>query len=215
MYNSESDISRKELEQLCMLYLERCLTHEEEECLALVLSASAERGGIIDDTIFLMGLTKSTSALLHLSNTTTPSISHPSSTADNHPKQSNGSALVSSSASGRTSESGRSLLKRSFRRIALSSAAAALIIAAISAIWRTAYPESSDSDQIVYTVIIEGKEVKDPSEAKRFAKSQYDKGMALIAQMQKLEKEHLEKLEERMDFYENTVKITEENFRMN
>ena len=47
---------RNELEELCRLFIYGRLSVEEENDLALVLSYSQERGGIIDETIFLLGL---------------------------------------------------------------------------------------------------------------------------------------------------------------
>lgn len=56
MMKSEHNLSRKEIEILCHLYFSGDLSREEEENLAHVLSSSDERGGVIDETVFIMGL---------------------------------------------------------------------------------------------------------------------------------------------------------------
>lgn len=212
MNNSETFISRKELEELCELYFENRLAPEEELWLSELLSASGERGGVIDETIFLMGITRSTAVnSSHISLNSAPRI-HDGSLDSDISKNPELSVDPDSSSNGlrenllRWNESKKEMLKAGLRRIAISGIAAAVVIGAISAIWRISETPSKTTDQTVYSVFVEGREITDPLEAKRIVEKRYAEAMAQLNDIQKLEKEMLNNRDRLIEDSERIIK---------
>ncbi len=181
LYN-ENALSREELIQLCELYFEGELSRAEEKMLSLVLANTKETGGIIDEALFVMGIEKA------------------SSTAHERPT----STGVSSS-----SERIGNAFKKKWKRIAYSGIAAAIAMGGLWTIWKISGSSHESQPETLYTVFINGKEVKDPEEAIRYAQNSYSECMALIARMEQLEEQTMDRVDEKMNAYEETIHLAE------
>ncbi len=222
MMNPDNNITREELRKLCDLYFEGDLSREEEKALALLLSnwivcsdsqgssASSDKSSesieasnkssdsvdeaddIIRETIFVMGLERSSKA------NALKSFS-PEANKNSGERNSRDPEGVFSKASIASKS------KNLFRRIAFSGIAAAAIIGGIFTIWKVTGSSTESESTSLYTVYVNGKEVKDPEEAKRIAEADYSNYMAMLAQMEQLQKEKLSEFEETMESSEKLL----------
>ncbi|MEZ3549795.1 MAG: hypothetical protein K1W02_03555 [Muribaculaceae bacterium] len=171
---------RNELEELCRLFIDGRLSVEEENDLALVLSYSQERGGIIDETIFLLGLERIVKA--------------DKATAAEDEK--------SASASARRHKNG---MAWTLARILKVSACAAVVMVLVSVVWNMAFPTSSSPEENKYAVFIEGKEVSDKATARRIAQEEYEKSMRFLAEMTRLEDATIKEISKMNEIYDKAM----------
>lgn len=95
----------------------------------------------------------------------------------------------------KTPKSGRDMLLGAFRRIAIASVAATVMIGCVSAIWSFLASDVNTIDSGVYIVYCNGVRIDDPAEAKRIAMANYNEQMARMEEMQRIQNEVIEKME--------------------
>ena len=179
---TETDqLSDDEFKQLYALYFEGMLTREEEKAFEAILasrSAEDEHNELSDEAVFVMGIERATAQ-----------------SGKGNVKTRVGSAQNNRKAGHKISHG--PILWQAFLRIAVASAAAALIIGCVSAIWRFTFSGDNSLDSTVYIVYQNGVKIDDPAEAKRLALITYNERMALMEEMQRMEAETIEKMEAR------------------
>lgn len=169
-------LTRGEMEELCRLFMEGELSVGEERDLAKVLSLSAERGGIIDETVFLLGIQRTVASCA-------------------------GTDVYRDSAEEVPSVEGSRQWRKIFSRIITASVCAASLIAVVSLGWETAMVGSDDVSENVYTVYIDGKMVSDPDVARMIALESYQENMAMLRQMKEMERQERMEVESQLEIY--------------
>ena len=182
-------LSRDELEQLCRLYFDGMLTRREESDLARVLSATKYRSGLIDETVFMLGIERTGRNVVDKQD-----IEKENSGVNFYPGLG---------------------WQKSLRRIISISGVAACLMLVVSFAWNMVAGSDSDNHSEEYAVYINGEKVKDEAEAKRFALSRYKESMAFLAEMKKMESERMRELDETRKNYDSYVRIAEESMKEN
>ncbi len=174
--DNDVTLTRGEMEELCRLFMEGELSVGEERDLAKILSLSAERGGIIDETVFLLGIQRTAAS-------------------------SAGTDVYRASAEDASSVAGSRQWRKIFFRIITASVCAASLIAVVSLSWKTAGVGSDNVSENVYTVYIDGKMVADPDVARMIALESYRENMAMLRQMKEMERQERMEVESQLEIY--------------
>lgn len=188
MNYSDNILSKDELEELCRAFMEGELTLKEEQSLSRILSTSEYNGGIIDETIFLMGIGKI-------------AVSH------------NQSSDLTSSAE-KEGISGNALKVNNFRdslkKILSVSAAAAAVIAIATFGWNHLSQSKDVSNDTVFAAYVGGEEENNPEKAKMMALAEYDRSIQFLERMQALQEKELKDAEQLNRIYDDAVnKVSE------
>ncbi len=168
--------SNEEIEQLCSLYMEGNLDMEEEKALAKILASSTYSGEIVEETLFLMGMSASESYLIK-------------EDADVRNKR----------------NAVKFGIARSLFNILKTSAAAVCVVFAVSMIWNYFNP-SHICDEPVYEVYADGKKISDPEQCRLMALMSYEKSQRFIAEMKAIQNEKLVDFEKKKMDADNKFK---------
>lgn len=153
--------SKEEIEQLCTLYMEGILDVEEEKALAKILAGSTYSGEIVEETLFLMGVSASESY------------------------------MVKEDADARNKRKDVKFgMARSLFNILKTSAAAVCVVFAVSMIWNYFNP-SQIGGEPVYEVYADGNKISDPEQCRQMALRSYEKSQRFIAEMKAIQNEKL------------------------
>lgn len=153
--------SKEEIEQLCTLYMEGILDVEEEKALAKILAGSAYSGEIVEETLFLMGVSASESYMVK-------------EDADVRNKR----------------KDVKFGMARSLFNILKTSAAAVCVVFAVSMIWNYFNPSQIGGGS-VYEVYADGNKISDPEQCRQMALRSYEKSQRFIAEMKAIQNEKL------------------------
>lgn len=168
--------SNEVIEQLCSLYMEGNLDMEEEKALAKILASSTYSGEIVEETLFLMGMSASESYLIK-------------EDADVRNKR----------------NAVKFGIARSLFNILKTSAAAVCVVFAVSMIWNYFNP-SHICDEPVYEVYADGKKISDPEQCRLMALMSYEKSQRFIAEMKAIQNEKLVDFEKKKMDADNKFK---------
>lgn len=156
--NMKSNLTLKEIEDLCDLYMEGVLDPSEERDLATVISLAGYKSSKIEETLFLIGLSRI------VANTDTQSSDQESFVKDSI-KNNNGR-----------------FLRKALFKIIRTSAAAVIMILGVGAVWNSTYG-LKEPEEYVYEVYIDGKLVTDPQLSMNLAMEAYQESERQISEM--------------------------------
>ena len=152
----------KEIEELCRLYQDGEFSLKEEKYLETVLSNLYVGGSeVIDETLFLMGISKTVSKSAAMSESSVADAKRP-----------------------------RHKRRNPFGRLIKIGSAAAVVAAVLAVGWHF-YRQDNSAGNEVYEVYAFGEKVTDREKSREMALESYNRSMELLARMKQLEEEKM------------------------
>ncbi len=179
-------LTLKEIEDLCDLYIEGVLSPQEEHDLATVISLLDYKSPKIEETLFLMGLSRI------VARNDAESSSQDSSKIESTKKYNTVS------------------LRKALFKILKTSAAAVILILLVGTFWN-AVSGLNRSEDTVYEVYIDGKLVTDPQECMNLALKAFRESERQINDIQNNEKLALAQVRESLDNVESLCSEMNQN----